>query len=124
MAELSPVSLSRLATCHVDLQRIAHEAIKRVDFTVLCGHRGEEEQHAAFAAKTSQLDWPRSRHNSYPAEAVDLAPVPLDWNDKESFRALATYIKEVAAELGVPLTWGGDWGWDLPHFELVRHPLA
>lgn len=39
------------------------------------------------------------------------------WKD---LRVIATYMKQVAKEMGVPLEWGGDWGWDAPHFQLNR----
>jgi len=40
--------------------------------------------------------------------------------DVEKLTAVANHIKEVAADFGVLLTWGGDWkSWkDYPHFEI------
>lgn len=35
-------------------------------------------------------------------------------------RAIAATAKLVAKEQGVLLEWGGDWGWDAPHFQLNR----
>lgn len=120
MPQLSAISLSRLGTCHPDLQELVREAIKDYDFTVICGHRTEQDQNAAYAAGRSKVEWPNSRHNSLPSEAVDLAPYPIDWSDKARFRELADVVKKTAASLGVEITWGGDWGWDLDHFELAR----
>ena len=37
-------SKQRLETCHEDLQEIFNEVIKYFDCSVLCGHRGEEDQ--------------------------------------------------------------------------------
>ena len=121
MPAFSKASLEKLSTCHPALQRIAHEAIKRTDFTVLCGFRGKEDQHQAFVDGFSGLDWPDSRHNSNPAEAFDLAPYPVDWKDLKRFRTLAMIVLEEAARLGIRLTWGGDFKRvDMPHFELTR----
>ena len=126
MPRFSARSASRLAECHKDLQRVMNAAIQEVDFTVLCGHRGKAEQDAAVAAGNSKLRWPKSKHNKKPSLAVDVAPWPIDWNNRARFKALAKVILAEAAALGISLRWGGDWnsdgddsdGWDLPHFEL------
>jgi peptidoglycan L-alanyl-D-glutamate endopeptidase CwlK len=122
MPSFGTKSKARLATCHPDLQVIFNEVIKRADCSVICGHRGKEEQQAAFDAGNSKLQYPKSRHNSYPSEAVDVVPYPLDWNDHLRFAALANVVKNVAREMNIPITWGGDWKSfkDLPHYELVQ----
>tara|TARA_R100000049_G_C1946920_1_gene92439 strand:- start:186 stop:443 length:258 start_codon:yes stop_codon:yes gene_type:complete len=79
----------------------------------------------------SKLDWPKSRHNSFPSMAVDCVPYPVpDWDESEPFIRFAHFVLGVAHQQGVLLTWGGDWDsdWDLkdnrfndyPHFELRR----
>lgn len=122
MPSFSKASLIHFATLHPDLQRVLEAAIKITDFSCIMGHRSEELQNAAFAMRTSQKKWPDSRHNSFPSEAMDLVPYPLDWTDRESFHYLAGVIMACAAQLEVPLTWGGHWPkfQDLPHFELKR----
>lgn len=119
MPQLSAISISRLATCHQDLQDLVREAIKDYDFSVICGFRDMKEQKAAFEAGRSKLNWPKSRHNSLPSLAVDLAPTPLDWSNKVRFRELAEVMKKTAAKLNIAIVWGGDWGWDLDHFQLA-----
>jgi peptidoglycan L-alanyl-D-glutamate endopeptidase CwlK len=129
MPRFSKQSLDRLATCHPDLQRLLHEVIKEFDVIVLCGHRSVAEQSRLYAQgrtapgkKVTNIDGVRikGRHNYKPALAVDLAPYPLDWSDTERFREMGSKVKEVAARLEIPATWGGDWKRfkDLPHFEL------
>lgn len=129
MPKFGPRSLERLATCHPDLQRVMREAIiDGPDFTILCGHRGEAEQNDAVAKGLSKAPWPTSKHNSLPSRAVDIAPYPIDWNDRARFKHLAEHVFSVAAGLGIRLRWGGDFNmdgdkttndaWDLPHFEL------
>ena len=130
MPEFSETSEQRLATCHPDLQQVLRAAIGGgPDFTVLCGHRCQEDQDRAVREGRSQVRWPHSKHNQDPALAVDIAPWPVDWDDANRFRLLAGYVLGVADTLGVELRWGGDWDRDyseadegfrdLPHFELV-----
>jgi hypothetical protein len=96
-------------------------AIKRYDFTVLCGHRGEEEQTRAYEAGNSKLRYPMSKHNSEPSMAVDIAPYPIDWDDIGRFQELAAIVLEEAALAKIPLRWGGNWKnfKDYPHYELA-----
>ena len=51
MPSFSQRSLDRLATCHPDLNRLFTEVVKHFDCTVLCGHRGQEEQDKAAQEK-------------------------------------------------------------------------
>jgi peptidoglycan LD-endopeptidase CwlK len=133
MPQFSDLSKKRLAECHPDLQRILNVAIKEVDFTVMCGHRGKAEQDEAFENKKSRVRWPNSKHNKVPSTAVDIAPwlpeVKIDWNDTAAFARLVGYIERIADDLGVRIRWGGDWNEnfrtrderliDMPHIELV-----
>lgn len=126
---LGPTSRRRLAECHPDLQRLVQAVAEGVDagelapavtdVTVLCGFRGQKDQNAAFAAGTSKLRWPSSKHNRTPAEAVDLAPYPVDWQNLAAFSALRGYVLGVARGLGIPLR---VIEWDRPHYELTTRP--
>jgi len=127
-------SKTNLAECNIDLQKIANEAIKLIDFTVYEGRRGEKEQNKYYHAGKSQLKYPDSKHNKQPSMAFDCAPYPIDWSEKRRFYFLAGVIKGVALRLLAEgkithtLRWGGDWDMDgdfndqtfddLPHFEL------
>ena len=121
-------SRRRLEEIHPDLQRILVAAIEEYDFTILCGHRGEAEQNAAFDAGNSKLRYPRSKHNQSPSLAVDIAPWPVDWQDLDRFRELKRIIFTAAHALDIALVWGADWNGDgdetdhqlrdYPHFEL------
>jgi hypothetical protein len=120
MPTFSKRSTDNLATCHRDLQKVAHEAIKHFDFVVICGHRGKAEQQKAFREKKSKLQWPNSLHNKLPSLAMDCVPVPLNWQDKASFDKMGAVMKEAAKTVGVRITWGGnfrDW-YDGPHVQL------
>lgn len=124
MPVFGTTSKSRLWTCDDRLQRVMNRAISIVpgnsDFTILCGHRGEEEQTKAFISGTSTVTWPNSNHNKTPSKAVDIAPYPIDWDDITRFNRLATYIFKAAMLEGVEIHWGGHWRnfKDYPHYEV------
>lgn len=130
MPSFGKASKERLATCHPKLQLVANAAIKRTDFSILCGHRGKQEQNDAVNRGTSQLAWPKSKHNKKPSLAFDAAPYPIDWDNIARFQAMAKIILEEAKRLDVKLRWGADWNqngqWadekfrDWPHFELAE----
>jgi peptidoglycan L-alanyl-D-glutamate endopeptidase CwlK len=87
MNRFSGISKTRLKTCHSDLQILCNRLIERYDFTVVCGHRGEEDQNKAFKEKKSTKRWPDSKHNTVPSLAVDLAPYErtgIDWSKLQS----------------------------------------
>jgi peptidoglycan L-alanyl-D-glutamate endopeptidase CwlK len=122
---LGRTSILRLATCDVRLQQLVTAVAADVDagvvpgvndLTVLCGHRGEADQEAAFKAGASKLHWPNSKHNSTPSLAVDLAPFPIAWGDREAFLALRAHVKATAKRLKVQIR---HISWDLPHTELA-----
>jgi hypothetical protein len=59
--------------------------------------------------------------------AVDVAPYPIDWSDKEEFCYFAGYVMGIASILHYEglmshrLKWGGHFKgfFDGPHFELI-----
>ena len=113
-------SLERLQGVHPDLVKVVKLAISRspVDFTVLEGLRTNERQKQLFAQGATKTM--NSRHLT--GHAVDLAPVidgAVSW-DWPLYHKIAPVMKAAAAELRVPITWGGDWRTfkDGPHWEL------
>jgi len=125
---LSARSLQRLEGVHPQLVEIVKLAIRRtpVDFTVVEGLRTAERQRELVAKGASQTQ--NSLHlkqvDGY-GRAVDLAPLvggAIPWDRWEEFRRLADVVKACAAELGVPVEWGGDWKSfkDGPHFQIPR----
>lgn len=113
MPVFGEASKAKLATCHPDLQKVLNEAIKHVNFSVTCGHRGQAEQDKAFAEGKSQIKFPSGKHNKLPSLAVDVAPYPCDWNDECAFIWLNGFICGVAANMGINLRSGVDWDGDL-----------
>lgn len=115
----------RLAECDARLQQLVTAVAADVDaglvpgvddITVLCGHRGQADQEAAFAAGASKVHWPNSKHNSLPSRAVDLAPYPIAWGDREAFLSLRAHVVKVAKRLSIKIR---HISWDLPHTELA-----
>lgn len=117
---LGPKSLERLQGVHPDLVRVVKHAIAMspVDFTVLEGLRTLDRQKQLMAQGATKTM--NSRHLT--GHAVDLAPVidgTVSW-DWPLYHKLAPAVKQAAKELGVAITWGGDWRSfkDGPHWEL------
>lgn len=130
MPKFSKRSKNKLETCDSRLQNLFNEVIQYFDCSILCGHRGEDEQNEAFHAGRSKLMFPESKHNSEPSQAVDVAPYPIEWDNKERFYYFAGIVKGIALKLNIPIRWGGDWDsdtrvkdqtfFDLPHFEITE----
>ena len=135
MPKFSITSLKRLDTCDSRLRDILQEVIKYYDCTILYGHRTKEEQDAKYLAGQSKLKWPKSKHNTYPSMAVDVAPYPIPkdwgkaWKDRVKFYELKAIIFYEAEKRGINIRYGGDWDSDydytdqtfddLVHFELI-----
>ena len=130
----SDLSIERLNTCHPFLHSLFSEVIEHYDCTIICGHRGEEDQNVAFVAGNSKVSWPNSKHNLDPSRAVDVAPwykesPHIRWEDKRKFYYFGGLVKGVAMNLGFDIRWGGDWDSDtdlddqsfndLVHFEII-----
>ena len=121
-------SKKRLSTCDDRLQKVFNEVIKHVDCSVLCGHRGKDDQNKAYKEGKSKAKYPKGRHNRYPSLAVDVSPYPIDWKDLERQTLFAGFVLGIAKQMGINLIWGNDWDGDFetkdtglkdyPHFEL------
>ena len=128
MPKFSQSSLSKLSTCHLDLQWLFNEVIKYFDCTIICGRRTEADQNQAFAEGKSKLKYPNSKHNKIPSLAIDVCPFPINWKDRDRFYFFGGFVKGIACQLGINIRWGGDWDgdtdladqnlYDLPHYEL------
>ena len=120
MPSFGKKSKERLDTCDPQIQLVLEEAIKHYDFSVLEGHRTEEKQQEYFESGASKVQYPNSKHNSFPAMAVDVVPYPIDWDNLQRFKELSEVIKAACETVEVgDLHWGFDlWQWDMPHWEL------
>jgi len=122
MYKLGPRSVHRLKGVHEDLVKVVERAIEisTVDFAVLEGLRTPERQKMLMEAGASQTL--NSRHIT--GHAVDLGAWvdgQVDWS-WPLYNQIAKAMKAAAAELAIPVEWGGDWSRfkDGPHFELDR----
>ena len=133
MPKFSQTSLERLETCDERLIKLFNEVVKYYDCTIICGHRNKQDQNKAFNEGKSRVNFPNSKHNTFPSKAVDVAPwffesPHIRWNDVKSFVHFAGFVKGIAASMGIKIRWGGDWDsdWDMtdenfldyPHFEI------
>lgn len=113
-------SLKRMEGVHPELVKVMKAAIScsTIDFTVLEGMRTLATQKKYFAAGATRTM--NSRHLT--GHAIDIAPViggVVRW-DWPLYYDIAKVIKKAAADLEVPIQWGGDWRSfkDGPHWEL------
>ena len=128
MYKFSQRSLDNLKNVDERLVKICNELIKRVDFTVIEGFRSPERQKELYDKGFSKIDGisKKGKHNYFPSLAIDIIPYKKGHNpfdgSKESdimFDNLAKEFKQVAKELGINITWGGDWKFiDKPHFQI------
>lgn len=121
-------SLDNLRGVHPDLVKVANRALELspIDFTITEGLRTVARQKELVAKGLSKTM--NSRHIT--GHAIDIVPLPVDWNNAQPFVEVSKYFFQAAKELGVAIRWGGDWNengdWkdekfrDLPHYELKR----
>lgn len=122
MPKLSTKSQTKLNTCHSDLIKLIEAVAETEKCAVICGHRSKAEQEKAYNSGASRARWGQSKHNHKPSLAVDVVPLPLDWEDIPAFEKLGEKIMAKAEELGINIRWGRDFTnlKDYPHFELME----
>jgi len=122
MRKYSARSLKNLKGIHPDLRRVIDRALQEspLDFIVIEGLRTKDRQRQLVESGASQTM--NSRHLT--GHAVDL--LPIGPNGPEFawplYNKLGPVIEAIAADEGVPITWGARWKTlkDGPHFELER----
>lgn len=132
--KLGTRSRENLKGVHPDLVKVVERAIELTtqDFTVIEGVRTQERQQELYAQgrtkpgqRVTNADGVKNKSNHQVksdglGHAVDIVPYPVDWNSSVKFNNIAVAMKLAACQLGIDITWGGDWSRlvDLPHFEL------
>ncbi len=121
-------SLARLCTCHKDLIDLIIEVDRLIPIRVLTGFRDKDEQDKAFSEGKTKVEYPNSKHNMAPSRAVDIAFVPVNFNNIKKFYFMAGVVLSLAYKMKIKVRWGGDWDsdldfndqkfFDLVHFEL------
>jgi peptidoglycan LD-endopeptidase CwlK len=125
--KFSKSSVSKLNTCHHDLQMVISLALKysKHDFGVSEGLRTLNTQKKYLEeGKTTTLESRHLPNEQGVSEAVDLYAFvdgKASW-DERHLRKVAQAVFRAAQELGVNIEWGGHWEsfLDMPHFELAR----
>lgn len=127
MFTLSERSKKALVGVHPDLVKVVEKAISDspIDFTVVEGLRTLEKQKEYFerGASKTMKSYHLKQSSGY-GHAVDLYPFydgKVQVNAPMSkFKEVSTAMKKASDELGVKITWGGDWKTfvDAPHYQL------
>ncbi len=129
MPRFSRRSKARLKTCDLKLQVLFNEVVRTFDCTIIEGHRGKARQNKAYDDGKSKVRYPMGKHNKKPSVAVDVAPYPIDWDDRDRFHFFAGFVLGTAEQMNIKIRSGADWDmdWetkdnrfdDLVHFELI-----
>lgn len=125
-------SQAELDTAHFNLQVLFNEAKKYRNISIIQGFRSNEEQGELLAEGKTTLGPGESKHNKSPSHAVDAIPYPTtaeDWDNREYWVEWTSWVKGLAAGLGIEIISGYDWDHDFdlndqkfydgPHFELA-----
>ena len=105
MYKFGKTSRERLKGVNAKLVNVLNELIKIMDVTVIEGVRSRERQAELLEKGATKVKY--SRHME--GKAVDIAPYPIDWNDRERFHYMGGMIRGIGKQLGVKIRWGGDW---------------
>ncbi len=101
-------SKERLKGVHPKLVNVLNELIKIMDVTIIEGLRSEERQKELLEQGKTKTKF--SKHIK--GKAVDLAPYPIDWEDRERFHYMGGMIRGIGKQLHTDIRWGGDWDSD------------
>jgi len=101
-------SKERLKGVKPELKKVLNELIKIMDVTVIEGLRTEARQNELVSQGKSKTKY--SKHLL--GKAVDIAPYPIDWNDRERFHLMGGMVRGIGHQLNIPIRWGGDWDSD------------
>ena len=101
-------SKERLRGIDARLVSVLNELIKIMDVTIIEGLRSEQRQEKLLKAGSTKTKF--SKHIE--GKAVDLAPYPIDWEDRDRFHYMGGMVRGIGQQLGVNIRWGGDWDSD------------
>jgi len=108
MPKFGKKSQERLRGVNSELVNVLFELVKIMDVTIIEGVRSQERQDRLVAEGKSKTKF--SKHIT--GRAVDLAPYPIDWNDRDRFHYMGGMLRGIAHQMGVKVRWGGDWNGD------------
>lgn len=100
----------KLRTLHPNLSRLVRAVAETWDVIVLETDRSTERQAELYAAgKTKTLQSKHLMQGDGYSHAVDLAPLPVDWNDGRRWYYFGGFCVATAASMDIAIRWGGDW---------------
>ena len=118
-------SKERLKGVDHRLIMILDELIKIMDVTIIEGLRSAERQEQLLKKGATKVKY--SKHME--GKAVDLAPYPIDWEDRDTFHYMAGMVRGIGHLLNIKVRVGADWDSDgntkdnsfddLVHIELI-----
>ena len=120
-------SIKAMIGVHPDLVKVAYRALGLCDsdFTVIEGVRTLEKQREYFANGASKtMKSYHLLHEDGFGHALDIYPYYDGSVQCEApyakFKEISVAMKSAAKELGVTITWGGDWKsfQDTPHYQI------
>jgi len=101
-------SRSRLKGVDAKLVNVLNELIKIMDVTIIEGVRSAERQKELLEKGATKVKY--SKHME--GKAVDLAPYPIDWKNRDGFYYMGGMIRGIAHQMGLKVRFGGDWDSD------------
>lgn len=101
-------SKQRMVGIDPRLREVLDRLIEIMDVTIIEGIRSPERQEELLKKGATKTKY--SKHLE--GKAVDLAPYPIDWDDRERFHYMGGMIRGIAKQLGYYVRWGGDWDSD------------
>ncbi len=101
-------SKERLKGVDAKLVNVLNELVKIMDVTIIEGLRTKERQEELVKQGASKTKF--SKHIE--GKAVDVAPYPIDWEDRDRFHYMGGMIRGIGQQLNIPVRWGGDWDSD------------
>ena len=108
MPKFGKRSKERLRGIDARLVSVLNELVKIMDVTIIEGLRSEQRQEKLLKEGSTKTKF--SKHIT--GKAVDLAPYPIDWKDRDRFHYMGGMIRGIAKQLNVNVRWGGDWDGD------------
>ena len=108
MPKFGKRSKERLKGVDAKLVNVLNELVKIMDVTIIEGLRTKKRQEELVKQGASKTKF--SKHIE--GKAVDVAPYPIDWEDRDRFHYMGGMIRGIAQQLNIPVRWGGDWDSD------------
>ena len=108
MPKFGKRSKERLRGVDTRLVNVLNELIKIMDVTIIEGLRSKQRQEKLLKEGKTKTKF--SKHIE--GKAVDLAPYPIDWEDRDRFHYMGGMIRGIAKQLNINVRWGGDWDSD------------